>query len=92
MHRITTHTLSKYKKQGQRFAAITVYDALFAQVLEDQGIDVFLVGDSVGMVFQGFESTVQVTLETLIYPQCVARGKSDVYVADMPFMTCLTTL
>ena len=93
MNRITTHTLATYKKQQQNFAALTVYDALLAAMLEKNGIEVFLVGDSVGMVIQGFESTVSVTLETLVYhTQCVARGSKHAFImSDMPFVTYFDT-
>jgi 3-methyl-2-oxobutanoate hydroxymethyltransferase len=80
------------KQKGEKIACLTVYDASFAQLLEDAGIEVLLVGDSLGMVIQGWETTVPVTLEDMVYhTRCVARGrKRALLVVDLPFMSYAT--
>jgi 3-methyl-2-oxobutanoate hydroxymethyltransferase len=87
MSRITLTTLHKMAREGEKIAALTCYDASFAQLLEAAGVDVLLVGDSLGMVLQGRESTLPVTLDEMIYhTRCVARGSKRAFiVADMPF-------
>lgn len=86
---VTLRTLQQYKADGQKFSVLTSYDACFAHLISDAGIDVMLVGDSLGMVLQGKDSTVPVTTEQLAYhTECVARGNSHSFImADMPFMT-----
>lgn len=68
---------------------LTCYDASFAALLEAQGVDVLLVGDSLGMVLQGLETTLPVTLDDMIYhTSCVARGAKQTFIiSDMPFGT-----
>jgi len=75
--------------KDEKIAVLTCYDASFAALLEAQGIDVLLVGDSLGMVLQGHETTLPVTLDDMIYhTACVARGSKQAFiVADMPFGT-----
>jgi len=87
--KITTRSLLKMKERGARITALTAYDFLMAQLLDEAGIDVILVGDSAGMVVQGTETTVSVTLEQMLYhSMVVARGvKRALVVGDMPFMT-----
>ncbi len=87
--KVTTRSLRTMKERGERIAALTAYDFLMAQLLDQSGIDVILVGDSAGMVVQGHETTVQVTLEQMLYhSQVVARGVDRaLVVADMPFMS-----
>jgi 3-methyl-2-oxobutanoate hydroxymethyltransferase len=87
MSRITLTTLHKMAHEGEKIAALTCYDASFAQLLESAGVDLLLVGDSLGMVLQGRESTLPVTLDEMIYhTRCVARGAKKAFiVADMPF-------
>ena len=85
-------TLSKLQAmcdQGEKIAVLTCYDASFATLLETQGVDVLLVGDSLGMVLQGHETTLPVTLDDMVYhTRCVARGsKQSFIVTDMPFGT-----
>lgn len=89
MMRKTLTTLHKMARDGEKIAVLTCYDASFAQLLEAAGVDVLLVGDSLGMVLQGRESTLPVTLEQMIYhTECVARGSKQAFiVADMPFGT-----
>ena len=87
--RTTLTALETLRKQNEKIAMLTCYDASFATLLEAQGIDVLLVGDSLGMVLQGHETTLPVTLEDMVYhTACVARGAKLAFViADMPFGT-----
>jgi 3-methyl-2-oxobutanoate hydroxymethyltransferase len=87
MMRTTLTTLHNMARDGEKIAALTCYDASFAQLLEQAGVDVLLVGDSLGMVLQGRESTLPVTLADMVYHvECVARGSSKAFIAaDMPF-------
>ncbi|MCI0506060.1 MAG: 3-methyl-2-oxobutanoate hydroxymethyltransferase [Gammaproteobacteria bacterium] len=89
MSKITVATLKKMKAAGEKFVCLTAYDALFAQVLEAAGIEILLVGDSLGMVIQGHESTLPVTIDDIVYhTQTVHRGsKQALIMADMPFMS-----
>jgi 3-methyl-2-oxobutanoate hydroxymethyltransferase len=82
-------TLERMKADGEKIAAITAYDASFATLVDDAGIDVVLVGDSLGMVIQGHDTTVPVTLQDVIYHcRAVAKGLYRPFlIADMPFMT-----
>ena len=75
--------------KGEKIAVLTCYDSSFSALLEAQGVDVLLVGDSLGMVLQGHESTLPVTLDDMAYhTACVARGSRQAFiVADMPFGT-----
>lgn len=84
---ITVTTLAKMKRAREKFAVLTAYDASFATLLETAGVEVILVGDSLGMVIQGQRTTVPVTLEDMIYhTRIVARGCSTaLLMADMPF-------
>lgn len=74
-------------RDGDKVAMLTCYDASFAALLEHEGVEVLLIGDSLGMVLQGNESTLQVTLADMAYhTRCVARGSSRAFiVCDMPF-------
>jgi 3-methyl-2-oxobutanoate hydroxymethyltransferase len=87
MSRTTLTTLHKMVREGEKIATLTCYDASFAGLLEDAGVDVLLVGDSLGMVLQGRETTLAVTLAEMEYhTRCVAGGSSRAFiVADMPF-------
>ena len=89
MSRLNLTSLRKMKDEQNKIAMLTAYDASFAYVLEQAGVDVILVGDSLGMVIQGQESTLPVTVEDMIYhTQNVIRGSEQVFViADMPFMS-----
>lgn len=86
---ITLSTLQAMHNKAEKIAMLTCYDATFAQVLEAAGVEVLLVGDSLGMVLQGHSSTLPVTLEDMAYhTACVARGVKQAFiVADMPFGT-----
>jgi 3-methyl-2-oxobutanoate hydroxymethyltransferase len=87
--RTTLTKLQAMRDKGEKIAVLTCYDASFAVLLEAQGVDVLLVGDSLGMVLQGHESTLPVTLDDMVYhTSCVARGAKQAFiVADMPFGT-----
>ena len=87
--RTTLTALQALRKQDEKIAMLTCYDASFAALLEAQGIDVLLVGDSLGMVLQGQETTLPVTLDEMAYhTACVARGaKLAFIISDMPFGT-----
>ena len=89
MNPITLHTLQEMKKTGDKFACITAYDALFAKLFCEVGVEVILVGDSLGMVLQGHDSTIPVTMEDIIYHlQCVKRGNQGaLIIGDLPFMS-----
>jgi len=87
--RVTTRTLQEMKRKGVRISALTAYDALFARIFDQAGIDVILVGDSVANVVQGRDTTLPVTLDEIIYhTKAVTRGiERAMVVSDMPFMT-----
>ena len=87
--RITLTTLQKMAQEGSKIAMLTCYDASFAAVLEEAGVDSLLIGDSLGNVLQGHESTLPVTLRDIVYhTECVARGSKRAFVVgDMPFGT-----
>ncbi len=83
----TLHTLQQMADKGEKIAVLTCYDASFAALLETAGVDVLLVGDSLGMTLQGGETTLAVTLEHMVYhTRCVASGTRQAFiVADLPF-------
>jgi 3-methyl-2-oxobutanoate hydroxymethyltransferase len=85
--RVTVRTLLARKQCGERFSMLTAYDFAFARILDAAGIDVLLVGDSLGNVVQGHETTLPVTLdEALYHTRLVARGvRRALVVGDMPF-------
>ena len=85
--RITQTTLQKMVENNEKFTVLTCYDATFATILENTGIDVLLVGDSLGNVLHGENTTLSVTLNDMIYhTRCVARGASKAFIiTDMPF-------
>jgi 3-methyl-2-oxobutanoate hydroxymethyltransferase len=87
--RKTLSHLQKLRAAGEKIAVLTCYDASFAALLEAQGVDALLVGDSLGMVLQGHETTLPVTLDDMVYhTACVARGAKQAFIiADMPFGT-----
>lgn len=86
---VTVRRLRRMKAEGRRIVALTAYDASFAAVLDETGVDVVLVGDSLGMVVQGHDSTVPVSLDDMVYhARAVARGcRHALRVVDMPFGT-----
>ena len=87
--RITVRKLKQMKASGEKIACLTAYDASFAQVLDQNGVDVVLVGDSLGMVIQGLETTLPVTMDDMVYHgQAVSRGlRRSFLILDMPFMS-----
>ena len=86
---VTIHTLQAKKARGEKITMLTAYDATFARLLDESHIDVLLVGDSLGMVVQGHDTTLPVTLDEVIYhTRAVARGARHAQiVGDMPFMS-----
>jgi 3-methyl-2-oxobutanoate hydroxymethyltransferase len=86
---VTIHDLRALKVQGERFVMLTAYDYLSAQILDEAGVPVILVGDSLGMVVLGYETTIPVTVDELIHhTRAVRRGaRRALVVADMPFMS-----
>ncbi|MFQ6372613.1 3-methyl-2-oxobutanoate hydroxymethyltransferase [Shewanella sp. YIC-542] len=92
MSKITTATLLKYKQEGKKFTALTAYDASFAKAFDEEGIEVLLVGDSLGMVLQGQDDTLPVSVDDMCYhTRCVRRGISrTLLIADLPFMSYAT--
>ena len=91
---ITVPKLRQMKADGERIVSLTAYDASFARLMDACGVDVVLVGDSLGMVVQGHKSTLPVTVADIVYHSaCVSRGlRSALLVADMPFQSCATPL
>jgi 3-methyl-2-oxobutanoate hydroxymethyltransferase len=87
--RTTLTALQEMRNRGEKIAVLTCYDASFASLLENNGVDVLLVGDSLGMVIQGRETTLPVTIEQMSYhTSCVASGAQRAFIAaDMPFGT-----
>ena len=84
---ITVNTLQKMKAEGEKITMLTAYEASFAALMDNAGIDVLLVGDSLGMTVQGRDSTLPVSLQDMCYhTRCVARGaKNAMIIADLPF-------
>ncbi|EGV33036.1 3-methyl-2-oxobutanoate hydroxymethyltransferase [Thiorhodococcus drewsii AZ1] len=89
---ISVSTLAAMKSRGERIVSLTCYDASFARLLDSAGVDLMLVGDSLGMVLQGHRTTVPVTLDQMVYhTACVSRGcERALLVADLPFLACAT--
>mgnify|MGYP002628459099 CR=1 FL=1 len=87
--KVTTQSLIDMKAEGRRISALTAYDYLMAQALDESGIDVILVGDSAAMVIQGRNTTVPVTMEQMLYhSQVVAKGvQRALVVGDLPFLS-----
>lgn len=87
--KVTATTLIDMKKRGEKIVVLTAYDYSMAKILNEAGIDVILVGDSLGMVKLGYENTLPVTVDDICYhARAVKRGNSSaLIVADMPFMS-----
>jgi 3-methyl-2-oxobutanoate hydroxymethyltransferase len=81
--------LGRMKAEGAKIVMITAYDALFARIFDDVGVDVILVGDSLGQVVLGHSSTLNVTMEDMVrHTEAAARGRKRAFlVADMPFLS-----
>jgi 3-methyl-2-oxobutanoate hydroxymethyltransferase len=90
---ITVHDLAAWKREGRRFPMLTAYDFPTAQILDQAGIPVLLVGDSVANNVLGYESTLPVTMEEMLHhARAVARGATEaLLVGDMPFLTYQTS-
>lgn len=86
---LSINDITAMKRRGEKISCLTAYDASFAAVIDKVGIDMLLVGDSLGMVVQGHSSTIPVTIEQMVYhTQCVSRARKRAYlIADLPFMT-----
>jgi len=86
---VTLSTLKDMKRRGEKMTCLTAYDYSFASLLDRAGIDMIMVGDSLGMVMQGHETTLPVSVADMVYhTRCVTRGvKRALVIADMPFMS-----
>ena len=89
MPKITIHDLLKKKREGKKITMLTAYDYPFARIVDEAGIDAIIVGDSVGMVVQGLENTLPVTMDEMIYhTKIVSRAvKNAMVIGDLPFMS-----
>src|ERR1700755_1575216 len=92
--KVTVHTLAKMKSEHRKISMLTAYDASFARLVDQAGVDIILVGDSLGMVVQGGGNTLPVTMDEMIYHcRAVARGaRRAQVVGDMPFMSYQASL
>jgi len=86
---VTLRTIAQMKREGRRITMLTAYDATFARLVDDAGVDMILVGDSLGMVVKGEQNTLNVSIEQMAYhTSAVARGARRAHiVGDMPFMS-----
>ncbi len=86
---VTLSTLKAMRERGEKIAVLTGYDASFAKLMDEAGVDIILVGDSLGMVMQGHDSTLPVKLSEMSYhTRCVARGTKRAFImVDLPFAT-----
>ncbi len=91
--RVTTHAFAAAKSRGEPLVMVTAYDALFARLVDDAGVDAILVGDSLGNVVAGYDTTVPVTLDQMIYHGAAVRRGAvrAMVVVDMPFLTYQVT-
>jgi len=89
MSRITISDILRRKEEGKKITMLTAYDYPFAKIVDEAGIDIVLVGDSLGMVVQGHDTTLSVTMEEMLYhTRMVTRAvKSALVIADMPFLS-----
>jgi len=94
MAKVTIQNLQQMKFQGEKIVMLTAYDATFARIFDAAGVDALLVGDSLGMVIQGRENTLGVTVDDVVYHcRAVARGTTRAHlVADLPFMSYQTSV
>ena len=90
--KISVTSLRKMKQAGEKIVVLTSYDATFSTLLDEAGVDVQLVGDSLGMVVHGQDSTVSVTMEDMIYHTSIVRQAANrsLVIGDMPFMSYAT--
>ena len=89
MSNFTINDFLSRKKEGRKITMLTAYDYPFARILDEAGIDVILIGDSLGMVVQGLENTLPVTMDEMIYHTKMVRraAKNPMIIGDMPFMS-----
>jgi 3-methyl-2-oxobutanoate hydroxymethyltransferase len=94
MARQTIQDIQAMKDRGERIAMVTAYDATFGRLVDEAGADIILVGDSLGMVVQGHDSTLPVTMDHMVYhTQSVMRGANRCFViCDLPFMSYQVTV
>ncbi|HUQ48707.1 MAG TPA: 3-methyl-2-oxobutanoate hydroxymethyltransferase [Gemmatimonadaceae bacterium] len=87
--RVTIRDIGKLKKEGKKLVVVTAYDVLFAKLVDAAGVDIVLVGDSLGNVINGFDSTIRVTIDQMVYHgAAVRRGvRRALVVVDMPFLS-----
>lgn len=92
MKKQTIHSIQKLKEANEPITVLTAYDASFSKLVSKCGIEIILVGDSLGMVMQGHHSTVPVTMDNMVYhTQCVAKSNTgSLIIADMPYMSYAT--
>jgi 3-methyl-2-oxobutanoate hydroxymethyltransferase len=89
MDRMTVPSFQQYKREGKKLILVTAYDALFARIVEQAGIEAILVGDSLGVVVQGKPDTLAVTMEDMLYHTRLVAGAAQraLVIADMPFLS-----
>ena len=87
---LSIHDLQAHRDRDERFVMVTAYDALTAGILDDAGVPVLLVGDSLGMVVLGYDSTLPVTMDDMVHHTAAVRrgARRAVVIADMPFGSC----
>lgn len=92
MKKHNIHSIQKLKQQKEPITVLTAYDATFAKLISEQGIDAILIGDSLGTVIQGHSTTVPVTMRDMCYhTRCVNQGNQSAFlIADLPYMTYAT--
>ena len=93
MPKVTINALLEMKARGEKIACLTAYDATFSRLISECGIEIILVGDSLGNVIQGHKTTLQVTAENMAYhTACVAKTEPhSLVITDLPFMTYPTS-
>lgn len=91
--KVTTQTVVEMKHNGEKISMLTAYDYTMAQIVDQAGIDIILVGDSASNVMAGFDTTIPITLDNMIYhTSCVVRGvERALVIADLPFMSYQVT-
>jgi len=87
--RVTTHLIKEYKKQGRKIVALTAYDYSMGKALDNAGVDIILVGDSLAQVALGHENTLSLTMDEMLHhAKAVVKGvKNSLVVVDLPFLT-----
>src|SRR3989442_15200738 len=89
LKKVRVPELARWKRQGRKITMLTAYDATMAALLDRAGVDALLVGDSLGMVVLGYETTIPVTLDAMVHHTAAVTGgaKRALVIADMPFLT-----